>query len=139
VTRRLLDFLGTFDVRRTIEDARSGQTAIFEGRMSLTGDGNTASYEETGHLLTNGQRFAAQRRYIWQTTGDGIAVLFEDGRAFHDFDPEQGGQASEHQCGEDMYRGGYGFSNWPSWSVTWDVVGPRKDYRSVTWMTLRKG
>ena len=135
--RELKDFIGCYDVSRVIEDARTRATSRFEGRAQICETADGATYLETGQLIVNDQRFEAERRYLWRTAGARIEVLFEDGRAFHDFDPNQGGQASEHLCGEDMYRGGYDFSEWSCWAVTWNVLGPRKDYVSKTWYVRR--
>ena len=131
--RELADFLGQYDVSRVIEDARAGAVSRFEGTAEISRDGTGAAYGESGAMMIGGQRFLAERRYLWRANSARIDVLFEDGRAFHDFDPEAGGLASAHLCGEDMYRGGYDFTDWPRWSVTWDVQGPRKAYKSVTW------
>ncbi|MBT5294055.1 MAG: hypothetical protein HOL32_00275 [Octadecabacter sp.] len=133
MTRQLADFIATYDVNRVIEDAKTGGQSRFEGQAVIAHDALGAIYTETGNLILNEQRFQADRSYLWRTNGARIDVLFEDGRAFHDFDPSLGGQATEHLCGEDMYRGGYDVSDWPRWAVTWTVSGPRKDYRSVTW------
>ncbi|MDC1381813.1 DUF6314 family protein [Octadecabacter sp.] len=132
MTRHLADFIGTYDVNRVIDDARAGGQSRFEGHAVIAAEAGGARYTENGHLIMNDQRFAAQRSYLWRANGLRIDVLFEDGCAFHDFDPEQGGQATEHLCGQDMYHGGYDVAEWPNWVVTWDVSGPRKHYRSVT-------
>lgn len=131
--RNLADFIGRFDVSRVIEDARGMSSARFEGTADIAAHAGGAQYCENGAMIIGDQRFVAERRYLWQPSGLRIDVLFDDGRAFHDFDPEHGGLAREHLCGSDMYRGGYDFSQWPRWAVTWNVQGPRKDYRSVTW------
>lgn len=126
-------WLGFYDVNRTIDDRRAGQTARFKGRAEITPNGAGAVYREAGQLRTaQGAVFYAERTYIWAVQGARIAVFFEDGRPFHDFDPVAGGAATEHLCGQDWYRGGYDVSRWPQWRVTWDVSGPRKDYRLVT-------
>ncbi|HCP81557.1 MAG TPA: hypothetical protein DIT67_08145 [Octadecabacter sp.] len=131
--RKLEDFIGSYDVARTIEDMRGHATSRFEGQAEITLSATGALYSETGALIIGDQRFQAERSYLWSEEHGKILVSFEDGRAFHDFDPNIGGQASEHLCGEDMYRGGYDFSEWSCWSVTWTVLGPRKDYVSTTW------
>ena len=130
--RGLSDFVGSFDVSRVIEDHRAEQTSRFEGTARIAVAQSGAEYVEIGTLIMNDMRFEAERRYLWRGQGARIAVAFADGAPFHDFDPVLGGQATEHLCGEDMYRGGYDVSGWPSWAVTWDVSGPRKDYRSIT-------
>lgn len=136
MTRVLADFLGSYTVSRVITDVRAGAQSRFEGQAALMTVGpeteGEAIYRETGELIMESGRFAAERSYHWRTAGPLIEVLFSDGRAFHSFDPNAGGLASAHLCGEDWYRGGYDLSAWPEWSVTWDVDGPRKDYKSVT-------
>ena len=131
--RSLDDFVGRFTVSRRIEDRLAGAESRFEGEASIEMDGAGAVYRETGALSVGAQRFTAERSYLWRPAGPRIEVLFADGRTFHDFDPETGGQATEHLCGADLYRGGYDFSEWTCWSLRWDVKGPRKDYTSVTW------
>lgn len=130
--RGLHDFIGTYDVSRRIEDHKAKATSRFDGIARIEAAADGAIYIETGALIMGVQRFEAERRYLWRADGARIAVKFADGAAFHDFDPEQGGQATEHLCGNDLYRGGYDILDWPCWAVTWDVFGPRKDYRSVT-------
>jgi hypothetical protein len=131
MTRRLDDFFGRYSLAREIYDRRAGQVLRFTGFAEITPTDAGALYIETGEMvMPEGQVFQAQRRYLWAARGDKVQVSFDDGRAFHDFDPQQGGAATEHLCGEDMYRGGYEFSDWPHWSLTWSVSGPRKDYRS---------
>lgn len=130
--RDISDFLGRYSLARVIDDTRAGAQAQFEGEAVLEATPDGALYRERGDLVMNGERFAAEREYIWHAEGALILVRFADGRDFHSFDPSAGGLASEHLCGEDMYRGGYDLSAWPGWSVTWDVFGPRKDYRSVS-------
>jgi len=135
--RSLDDFLGRFSVERRIEDRRAGAQSWFEGRAEITAQDDGALYLEKGDLILGAQRFTAERSYLWRPAGARIEVLFDDGRPFHDFDPVSGGQATEHLCGDDVYRGGYDFREWSCWSVTWEVSGPRKDYASVTWYVRR--
>jgi hypothetical protein len=129
---RLSAFIGSYDVERVIEDRRAAAQSRFDGRAVLYLSSTGAVYRETGALILNDQRFHAERSYLWHEDTGRIWVRFADGRDFHDFDPKIGGLASAHLCGADMYRGGYELSDWPRWSVTWDVSGPRKDYRSIT-------
>ncbi len=130
--RQLADFIGRFDLSRVIEDRRAGAVSRFSGQAVIAPGEGGAVYTETGVLTLNEQQFEAERRYFWVQDGVRVAVSFADGAPFHWFDPAAGGQASAHLCGADMYRGGYDLAHWPDWSVTWDVSGPRKEYRSVT-------
>jgi hypothetical protein len=129
---RLSVFIGSYNIARDIDDRRSDARSRFEGWAEISATASGAVYRETGVLILNGQRFEAERRYLWHEDAGRICVSFADGRDFHDFDPVLGGLASAHLCRADMYRGGYDMSDWPRWSVTWKVDGPRKDYRSVT-------
>jgi len=130
--RGLADYVGRYKVARQIEDARAKASSTFEGEAEIVATQDGATYTERGFLVMGEQRFAAERTYLWRSAGTRIDVLFADGRPFHDFDPVAGGKATEHLCGADWYRGGYGLTDWPVWTVTWDVEGPRKSYRSVT-------
>jgi len=124
-------------VSRRIKDRLAGTESQFEGEAEITKSPEGAIYRETGDLILGAQRFTAERSYQWRSAGSRIDVMFEDGRPFHDFDPVAGGQATEHLCGDDLYRGGYDFSEWSRWSVTWEVSGPRKDYTSISWYVRR--
>ena len=72
----------------------------------------------------------AERRYRWSTD---LSVYFDDGRFFHCV-PKSGGE-TQHFCDPDMYKGTYDFAEWPTFRVTWDVRGPRKDYRMTSTFT----
>ena len=131
MTRVLSDFPGRYAITREIEDIHAGQVLRFVGEAEISRFEDGAVYAETGKMtFPNGQSFQSERRYRWRNDGALVRVCFDDGRRFHDFDPAVGGAASEHRCGEDLYRGGYDFSDWPRWSLTWSVSGPRKAYRS---------
>lgn len=135
MSRGLRDFVGRYKIVRQIKDTRAQVESRFEGEAEIALTDNGADYGEKGLLIMGEQRFQAERRYLWRSSGAHIAVLFDDGRPFHDFDPLAGGRATEHLCGADWYRGGYELVNWPVWSVTWDVEGPRKLYKSSTTYT----
>lgn len=130
--RELSAFIGRYSVSRRIDDRHAQTETLFDGEAEIAVQGGRAIYREVGHLIMGDQRFEAERSYLWHEVGGRIFVSFEDGRAFHNFDPTLGGQASAHLCGEDMYRGGYDFSEWPRWALNWRVQGPRKDYVSTS-------
>ena len=132
MSRVLMDFVGHYKIMRKIIDTRSQAECVFEGKAEVELNEGGVVYREHGQLIMGEQRFEAERTYLWRMLGPRVQVLFEDGRLFHDFDPVAGGKATEHLCGADWYYGGYEFRDWPVWSVTWDVEGPRKLYRSVT-------
>ena len=127
----LSDFTGRWTLARTIDDRLTGQAGRFTGTASFTPDGAGLSYEEEGILsLGTAPPMHATRRYLWRQDGPRIAVCFPDGRAFHDFAP--GTAEAAHWCDPDSYRVAYDFARWPDWTATWEVTGPRKDYRMVS-------
>ena len=129
----LSDFLGDWQLTRQITDALHSQNGQLEGRARFVTGGDGLRYEETGQLtLASGAVLQADRAYLWDADAGGIAVRFAYGIAFHRFDPVGQVSGTTHLCGEDTYSVAYDFGRWPNWSATWDVTGPRKDYRSIS-------
>ena len=121
------DFVGSWELVRDITHAdatraRFSGTAVF--RPVETG----LDYTEAGLLkVGNAAPMTASQRYHWDRD---LTVWFDDGRLFHHV-PAFGG-AVEHWCDPDTYVGNYDFSDWPAFSIRWDVRGPRKAYQSVS-------
>jgi hypothetical protein len=65
----------------------------------------------------------AERRYLWD---EKLNIYFEDGRFLLQV-PALGGVAA-HWCDPDQYIASYDFTDWPKWSCTCRIRGPRKDY-----------
>lgn len=132
-TPALEAFEGDWILARRIDDRLAGSEGRLEGRTSFTPDGDGLLYHEVG-LLTLGDRppMEASRRYFWRSSGDGIAVFFDDGRQFHQIVPDKLMPNDLHHCAPDMYHVTYDFRTWPDWSASWRVQGPRKDYKSVS-------
>lgn len=129
----LAAFEGVWTLERRIEDARDPRPARFDGTALFTAAPGGLAYLEEGRLtLGDAAPFAASRRYFWRARAGRIAVEFEDGRPFHDFDPRAGAPAAEHDCAPDHYRVAYDFTGWPDWRAEWRVSGPRKDYRMIS-------
>ena len=129
----LRDFTGTWRVARRVLP-ETGAEARFEGQAWLTPDEHGLSYHEDGLLSLPGHApIRAERRYLWRDAPDGgITVLFQDGRAFHGFDPNGKTPGDRHFCDPDTYVVSYDFAGWPVWRSDWRVRGPRKDYRMIT-------
>ncbi len=127
------DFLGRWRLTREITDFRMLENGTLEGEARFTQHVGGLLYHERGTLqFAGGAPLTAERRYIWSFDGGQVAVSYDDGTMFHSFAPKGSGPTTPHLCGEDMYRGNYSFVAFPKWQVTWNVEGPRKNYRSVT-------
>lgn len=130
---QLDDFTGRWRIARRIEDAWAGTTGLFEGVARFTPDGAGLLYSEVGELrLPQEAPMAAQRKLLWRKDGEGIAVLFEDGRAFHRIATNARVVQDWHDCDPDAYDVTYNFTRWPEWRMIWKVCGPRKDYVSIS-------
>lgn len=128
------DFLGRWELRRTIADHRDGQNGTLAGQAVFAGDdGLQLMYEESGTLtLESGATLEATRQYRWKFTPDAVIVTFADGRPFHRFVPSGHAAGTDHPCGADFYTVRYDFTRWPDWIAVWTVTGPRKDYVSTS-------
>ena len=130
---RLTGFAGRWALARRIDDRLAGRSGTFTGSATFTPDAEGLTYDETGSLtLGDAPPLTATRRYLWRQDGPRITVLFADGRAFHSFDPASTTAEAGHWCDPDTYHVTYDFAGWPDWTATWDVAGPRKDYRMVS-------
>ena len=120
------DFKRVWLLKREIDHVGQGK-ARFEGLARIT---RRWTYLESGTLEMKGQEFAASRRYEWRPMDGGFDIRFEDGKPFHDlwFDRPE----AQHFCDPDSYHVSYDFDDWPRWSSTWRVTGPRKDYVMVS-------
>lgn len=125
--RRLQDFEGAWGFTREVVEA-DGRRVTVTGRALWMSDDAGLAYTETGEMRIAGHApMQVERRYHW---GSDLAVTFDDGRFFHHV-PPKGGETA-HWCDPDQYDGFYDFGNWPEFTVTWRVHGPRKEYRMVT-------
>ncbi|MEO0743754.1 MAG: DUF6314 family protein [Pseudomonadota bacterium] len=124
--RRLLDFEGLWRIAREVRHG-DGSVGQFAGTAQFTPAGDGLAYVEEGTLTLAGTALQATQRYHW---GADLSVHFDDGRFFHHV-PPLGGETS-HWCAPDQYDGHYDFADWPAFTVTWTVTGPRKDYRMLS-------
>jgi len=125
----LADFTGTWKLSRRIDDRMTGQVGTLDGRAVFRPDGAGLTCDETGQLRLTGQPpLTATRRYLWRADAAGIAVLFDDARPFHRFDPAADAPGDSHDCAPDTYVVQYDFTAWPHWTARWAVSGPRKNY-----------
>ena len=131
-----IEFLrGNWSVERQIRDRRTGQDGSFLGtaRFLATADGRGLDYTEDGDLRFGGHHGPAQRRLIYNGRADGTAdVRFADGREFYRLDLRQGNWQAEHPCRADSYHVTITRLSPDSFTETWQVAGPGKDYELMT-------
>lgn len=123
-------FRGLWRVARLIRDPAGAVSAAFAGSCRFEPDGEGLSCRESGVLRLAGGRYRAARATLWRFPGAGrVAVLFEDGRPFHEFGADR--PEGVHLCGADRYFVTYRFGA-DSWLSRWVVSGPAKDYVMTT-------
>lgn len=131
--RGLAEFAGLWLIEREITDHRGGPSGRLHGTCEFVREDAGLRLFERGVLEMAGLApMQAERSYLWRADADGIAVEFADGRFFHAFDPRGAQTEAGHDCAPDRYDVAYDFADWPQWVATWRVIGPRKDYTSVT-------
>jgi len=132
------DFLGVWNITRTIDDRKGRQTGHFSGVATFSEAEQTRLlYDEKGQMrFGQGAQMLATRRYIWDFGDTEVRVSFDDERPFHSFVPNGSGAGTDHPCGDDFYEVSYDFLQWPLWTAVWKVTGPRKDYTSHTVYTV---
>ena len=131
----IASLLGSWSLRRSIDNGAS-MTGIATFRDS---GGGRYLYAEEGCLrLADGQTVDAARRYIFEETDGGFAVLFAETppRLFHRIVLHRVGSslvgAGTHVCGDDRYDSRYRFQADGSFAVEHAVSGPRKRYALAT-------
>jgi hypothetical protein len=126
---------GDWDVVREISDYRGGQEGWFRGhaRFRPSGDGQVLRYTEDGELEFGSHRGPASRTLIYASRPDGTAdVRFADGREFYQLDLREGSWQAEHPCRADQYTVTVTRLTADSFTETWHVAGPGKDYELRT-------
>jgi hypothetical protein len=124
--------LGTWQLRRTIADHRSGKDGLFTGRGVLAGAGR-ARYDEHGELSFGAHRGPATRHLEYAPLDSGAVFLyFRDGRPFVDLDLRTGEWRSTHDCGEDRYQIRTVIRSAATVTEHWRVRGPDTSYDAVT-------
>jgi hypothetical protein len=117
--------VGTWAVKRTIDDRRERRTTRLHGTLSLTvvDEDRLDWHEELTWHLPGGDT-PTERRLAVVRTDDGWWVRFDDGRDFHPWVP---GEQVVHDCAPDTYRGTVDGTP-DGWTIVWEVSGPAKDY-----------
>ena len=105
-----------------------GRIDRFNGNCRFTRSGPRLLQDEDGWLETSEGRFQATRRYVWAEADGRLDVHFDDMRPFHSIPLGASHPETVHLCPPDRYQVTYDFSEWPRWTTTWTVEGPRKAY-----------
>ncbi len=103
---------------------------FFKGTAEITRD----TFKESGELQIGYSRIESVRSYTLNTGDERVEVLYPDMRPFVCISAKPV-QRVHHHCGEDEYRGRFFFLNQHLLVEVWEVVGPRKNYRSITTFT----
>ena len=122
---------GTFEGKATFEPL-----ACNDGGLRLT-------YLEDGIASLGGQSMAATKRLLWDFTEEPVRVFFDDtlsrdpeaildgSRLFHTIElaNEAGTNPPpfQHWCSPDTYRGSIAFDSQSCFTISWNVMGPKKD------------
>ena len=125
--------VGTWTLRREIDDRRAGERHRVDGQLEVAEEGpGRLRWSETGLWRRPEGDVAVHRHLRVERDGDEAWwVRFEDGRDFH---PWRSGVDVVHPCAPDTYRGRVSGTT-RGWEVTWEVSGPAKDHTLRTWLT----
>ena len=122
----LADLAGQWMLTRRIIDHLGGRGGRFVGQCHWWPETDGLRQDESGLLhYAYAPPMQAHRRYLWRAEGEGLIVFFDDGRPFHRLGP--GHLSDRHFCDPDIYDVRYDFSQWPLWTQSWLVQGPRKN------------
>lgn len=122
---------GDWRLERLISDHRTGQDGVFRGqaRFRPSADDQVLEYREDGELEFGSYRGSASRSLIYCGRPDGAAdVRFADGSQFYRLDLRSGTCQAEHPCRADQYLVTVTRRSPVSFTETWRVAGPNKDY-----------
>jgi hypothetical protein len=122
----LSEFIGTWNVRRSILDRNTGVTTRFVGTLLIT----ARDFFEEGTTSVGQASFVSRRRYALDFNGDRLVVVFSDGRPFIQL-AAVADQSVVHDCVDDIYAGRIVARDANHVAEIWRVTGPRKNYTSI--------
>jgi len=136
--------LGTWQLRRSIEDHRAAISGSFVGEATLFGTSaistpaelQRARYHEVGELQFGACRGPARRTLEYVRLDDASVLLcFANGRPYIDLDLSTGACDRIHDCGEDRYEIHVVVKSRDLVEERWVVQGPQKDYEALATLT----
>lgn len=121
---------GDWQMVRIIENVADGVIGEIWGEARFMPDGAGLRCVETGVMRFQGVDYHDRRVSLWRFAEGGcVEVLYEDGRAFHDFlNDAPIALAIE---GEASFRIEYAFER-GAWSSVWNLDAPGAAYRMTT-------
>jgi hypothetical protein len=122
----LYDFLGRWQVKRTIVDRKAKAAYRFSGEATI----DASTFVESGMIAYGETLLKSERTYNLRSDEEGLDILFSDGRLFVRLGMAPA-QRVFHLCGEDNYVGRFFFEADGTWAEFWQVNGPRKNYTSI--------
>lgn len=134
---QLLDyFQGCWQLQRHISD-QPPMSGTAEFTADPTEPDQLDYLEKLAWQGPAGSSIHAQRAYTYRRTDSGLAIDFADGVSagalFLAFDFERAHElASHHLCIADHYDGRFVFQSETSFELSFQIVGPHKDYRIRT-------
>jgi hypothetical protein len=143
ITDTLSFLLGSWELRRSITDHRSGSHGLFCGRAVLAGaqgdaqaGAGRARYDEEGELSFGAHRGPASRHLEYvRLDSAAVFLYFSNGRPFVDLDLRTGGWRSFHDCVDDRYELHTVVRSDRVVQEYWRVRGPATSYDAVTTLT----
>lgn len=126
------DLLGTWTLRRVVDDRLAGECRDVTGTATLEQESpDRVRWSEEGTMTWAGRSVPVGRTLHVVREEGAWWVRFSDGRPFH---PWAVGTRVEHPCPPDHYRGLVEAEGEPvtRWRVAWWASGPEKDYVMTT-------
>ena len=124
---------GRWRIVRRISDARAKMTGRLTGWAVFTPSAEGLIHDEAGDLGFGAYRGSVTRTYHLAIESPSTGMVHHaDGSLFHALDLTSGMADILHRCGEDAYRGRYRVLGESRFTVSWQVTGPRKQYRLAT-------
>lgn len=124
---------GRWRIARRISDARAGMWGRLTGWAIFAPSADGLIHDEEGDLRFGAYQGPVTRRYhlVIDSPSSGM-VRHADGSLFHALELTSGTAEIRHRCGEDVYRGRYRVLDENRFTLSWQVTGPRKQYRLAT-------
>ena len=124
---------GRWRIVRRISDARTDMIGHLMGWAVFAPSTDGLIHDEMGDLSFGAYQGPVTRRYhLIAASPSASMVRHADGSPFHALDLTLGLADILHSCGEDRYRGRYRVLDKNRFTVSWQVTGPRKQYRLAT-------